>query len=177
MKKYNWDAKRGSYCLEDQHDLLHSPNLQAQERKLWHRGHFQPYDYSNDKSNRNAPALQKWLGSEPYRISSSSSQATFWWRYFSRTRHSDSVRIQTSVADKVRCHRLTASFITAVSEERLLPPWGRGRPSGKPLRADEIGRWRGKAGGKKMSVASLSLTGQNCTCCPDRRGLTHAWPG
>lgn len=71
----------------------------------------------------------------------------------------DSTHIPTPVTHKAGCLSLTASFITVVSEEWLLPLGGWGRPSGCTTRASETSWGEEK---KKKECSPLSVTWYTC---------------
>lgn len=75
--------------------------------------------------------------------SSISSSETFRSGYYSTRQYNDNTHIQTHITHKASCLSGTASFITVVSEEWLVPLEGWGRPSGWATRASEMS-WRGK---------------------------------
>lgn len=95
--------------------------------------------------------------------SSFSSSESFRSSYYSSRQYNDNTHVQTHVTHKASCLSLTASFITAVSEEWLLPPEGWGRPSGWATGASEMSRVGGK---NEFSLLSVTC----CKCCTHRAG-------
>lgn len=81
-----------------------------------------------------------------------SSSESFRSSYYSSRQYNDNTHMQTNVTHKASRLSLTASFITAVSEEWMLPPEGWGRPSGWATGASEMSR----VGEKKWMLPAFS---------------------